>query len=98
MQTTHPRRKLHPGVILVNGSLLLGGVLFIVAMFGNWLEGPRLAGGPCLLLGLGFVAEGIMRHIGWLAEREKPKQLGVAWLIVFGACISVAGILMLFGY
>ena len=98
MQTIHPRRKLHPGVILVNASLLLGGVLFTVALFGNWLEGPRLAGGGALLLGLGFVAEVVVRRVGWLAETEKPRQLGVGWLLFFGVGMSAAGILMLLGY
>lgn len=98
MQTTLPRRKLHPGVILVNASLLLGGVLLAAAMFGNWLEGPRLAGGLLLLVGLGVVADGVVRRVGWLAETEKPKQLGLGWMLFAGVTMSFAGILTLLGY
>ena len=98
MQITHPRRNLHPGVIIMNASMVLGVALLFVAYFGNWLEGPRLVGGLLLLLGLGTVAEGIMRRVGRIADTEKPKPLAPAWLLFYGVTMSLAGILMLFGY
>ncbi len=98
MQTTHPKGTLHPGVIAVNASMFLGGVMFAVAMFGNWLEGPRLAAGLLLLVGLGIAAEGVLRRVGWLAETEKRKQLGVGWMLFAGVGMSLVGLLMLFGY